>query len=482
MTLCRHLGESASPWFLELCSMSAADAAGFTHKLAWECKHCSGHFVLRLGSGSVCGAKEHYLPLSPDAETDAIVRGELGPHELLAFIEGPERAWLRPEHQGGCIYKLPFRVQVPGKYRLHILQIRSDFAAMDETIDAFPPIDAVYITGLEGLRFSLGESVHGAEHDKRASTAALRAVLSRTGLPRCTSGNAAGRFVYAGTLSSLYETPPRAAHIVASARHIDRTNYTTHANQFEWRPYSCALTRFEPAAFRAATAGLRIDLFGDSHMRMLFSHLLQSCNVSTVVSKTKPYCAERGTLPRCQETSICYIGKHEGSDFINYDNDSGHGSERDVLVFNVGNHPASKTHRRLRDYTAEVRDLLNLFGTAADSSPQHGGLKAALWLASTPITASDQAFHYFYKDWRSTHRLRLFNDAALNETLRFLGPATGAEGLYAFVDVFPLAMAAIQDAPDFAHLAGLHSALDGVVDQLITEMLAQVEKRKELQR
>ena len=226
------------------------------------------------------------------------------------------------------------------------------------------------------------------------------------------------------------------------------------------------LSRPHPAASSCAVHGTRCALTAvHVHTKATVTQVKYAKNYSVFGSFT-----------------ICYIGKHEGSDFINYDNDSGHGSERDVLVFNVGNHPASKTHRRLRDYTAEVRDLLNLFGTAADSSPQHGGLKAALWLASTPITASDQAFHYFYKDWRSTHRLRLFNDAALNETLRFLGPATGAEGLYAFVDVFPLAMAAIQDAPDFAHLAGLHSALDGVVDQLITEMLAQVEKRKELQR
>ena len=230
-TSCRDLSESASPWLLELCLSSGADAVAVTQEPAWKCRRCSGHFVLRLGSGSACGASERGLPLSPDAETDALVRGELGPHELLAFIEGPERAWLRPEHQGSCSYKLPFHVQVPGKYQLHILQVRSNFAAMDETIDAFPPIDAVYITGLEGLRFSLGESIHGTDYDKQVTAKALHAVLSRSDLPRCSSGNAAGRFVFAGALSSLYEAIPRAAHILASARFIDRTNYTTHVKR-----------------------------------------------------------------------------------------------------------------------------------------------------------------------------------------------------------------------------------------------------------
>lgn len=91
-TSCRHLGESASPWRLELCLTSSADPRAFTQEPAWKCRRCSGHFVLRLDSGSACGASERGLPLSPDAETDALVRGELGPHELLAFIEGPERA------------------------------------------------------------------------------------------------------------------------------------------------------------------------------------------------------------------------------------------------------------------------------------------------------------------------------------------------------------------------------------------------------
>ena len=452
-----------SPWLLEMC---VATVPLVELELARYCPRCSGYFALRLDSGSpTCGAFQRTKPISFNVETDAIVRNELGPHELLALIEGPERAWLRPEHMGNCSYRLPFRTQVPGKYRLHILQVRSGFAAMDETIDAFPPIDAVYITGYEGLRFSLGETALGANHDEHASAAALNAVLSRSGLPRCASGNAAGRFVFTGNLQALYNAPPRAAHVLASARLIDRTNYTTHTDQFEWRPYSCALARFEPVMFRAATAGLRIDFFGDSHVRLLFSHILHTCNVSThALSKTKPFCIEQGTMPQCMESSICYIGKHEGSDFINYDNDSGHGPKRDVLIINVGNHPASKVHRSLQDYSAEVQGLLNLFGVAADSSPQERGLKAALWLASPPITVSDQEFLKFYKDWRTTHRLRLFNDAALNETLRFLGPRTGTEGLYAFVDLFPLAMAAIQDAPDFAHLAGLPSALNGVLD------------------
>ena len=472
-TSCRRLGIPSSPWLLSMCLASDTAVPEFARALAEKCLRCSGHFALQLdASSAACGAIEHTLPISPDPETEAIVRSELGPHELLAFIEGPERAWLRPEHLGNCSYRLPFRAQLPGKYLLHILQVRQEFAAMDETIDAFPPIDAVYITGFEGLQLTLGESAHGADHDKRTSAAAQSAVLSRTGLPRCTTGNAAGRFVYSGPLQLLYEAGPRAAHVEPSARLIDRTNYTTHPNQFEWRPYSCALTRFEPATLLAMTAGLRIDLFGDSHMRMLFEYMLQiPCNKSSSNRNSRCFV--------CAQSSICYISKHEGSNFFEYDNDSGHGPQRDVLIVNIGNHPASKWHRRLRDYSAEVRSVLDLFGVAADSSPHDGGLKAAIWLASTPITTSDLAFLYFYKDWRTTHRLRLFNEAALNETLRFLGPVTGAEGLYTFLDHFPLAMAAIQDSPDFAHLKGLRSALDGVVDQLFTEMLAQIEKRKE---
>ena len=334
-TSCRRLGNSPPPWILSLCIASDAFVPDFARELAQKCPRCSGHFALQFDTSVPACTNKHTLPISSDPETEALVRNELGPHELLAVIEGPERAWLRPEHVGNCSYKLPFRAQVPGKYLLHILQVRRDFAAMDETIDAFPPIDPVYITGFEGLQFTLGEGVHGTDHGKRTSAAAQSAVLSRTGLPRCTTGNAAGRFVFTGPLESLYEAGPRAAHVEPSARLVDRTNYTTHPNQFEWRPYLCALTRFEPATLLAMTAGLRIDVFGDSHMRTLLSHMLKTpCNESSSVPKR--YCFV------CAQSSICYIGKHEGSNFFEYDNDSGHGPTRDVLIVNIGNHPASK--------------------------------------------------------------------------------------------------------------------------------------------
>jgi hypothetical protein len=431
--LCSQLPtDSASDnrWALELCVLRDAKSRGLS------AHNVNGYFLLWRVRPFDCDETGFVSVNVADADN---VRRLLGPHEFFLLVEGAETFWIPQEHLGNCTYRFRFRLSIPAqRHRLHLLQTRRNFWGFNEINSSFlPQNDVVAIA--DKLFFTLPWPSRIIPEDRTIE---------------CAQSTEAGRFVSTVGGSVLDGEPITLKRDLPDAQFFVDLRTTSAAR---WEPFDCKAPYIAPDDFRAFADGKRLDFAGDSHMRILFNHLLRTfCGVENAASKGWGYsqCVGFGEMPLCPKISACFLA----SFFMTMDVTDGHGHDRDALIISYGNHPAS-VHWTLRAFETHTSRILTLFASEVDKT---GRRIPIYFLGQHPIPFSTHQWAQEHADGRTFTRSLMFERSAREIAAHFSNVQ--------YINIFSLAMAAIQWSQDGAHLVGSDPGLDGVRDMLLLHL------------
>ena len=420
-------------WSLELCT----DSLIGSHSQSFI-----GYFILR--TLLVCNEGDSII--SFDKETADEVRRSIGPHEFFTLIEGVETIWLAQEYLGHCVYRFPFRLSIPSpRHRLHLVQMRKDYWGFNEVNSSlFPQVDISVIANQ--VFFTLPWPISQISDTKI--------------LEDCVSNPKSSRFVLTETSADIFDYTP----LSLSQSDLPLTNFYVDLRSSistRWDSYDCKIPQTTPQSFVECGSGLKIDFIGDSHLRVLFNHLLRIfCGVPQAAQKGwgVSQCIRFGEMPLCPLLSACLIY----SPYLDFTGDEGHGSDRDALVLNFGNHPAGAAHWTLKQFSARIHETFMKISSFKYTKKIRQNV---FWLGQSPIPLRTDDYVRSYADARTSSRMMLFERTAVTLSKPFV-----ENGTIGYIDIFALGMTAIQWSFDRAHLTGVDAALDGIVDVLLLQI------------
>jgi hypothetical protein len=219
----------------------------------------------------------------------------LGPDDLYVVIEGGEFLAPAQQHLGGCRYAFPFEATIPGTYRVLALATRTDWRALNESIPGYPPLTRDDLLGERLLVQLGGEGAGAGEEAAEAARRAVRAGAAGEGsaLPVCADPALLlqGRYVRVVPLKAMFASP--APHFW-SKWWIDRDPpnglgaryWTDLSKELFWTPYACREAALDLGAARAFLSGKRMNWRGDSHLRLVYNHLMRVvCGSAEAASK-----------------------------------------------------------------------------------------------------------------------------------------------------------------------------------------------------
>jgi hypothetical protein len=157
-------------------------------------------------------------------------------------------------------------------------------------------------------------------------------------------------------------------------------------------------------------------------------------------------------MPQCPRLSACLIH----SPYLDISGNEGHGSHRNALILNFGNHPASSAHWTLKQFSSWVNNIFSNFASLKIK---------VLWLGQSPIPFRTDEFVRKFLDVRTFSRLTIFERKVLELAQPYL-----KSGSLSYVDIFTLGMTAIHWSSDNAHLVGVDAALDGVINTILMRL------------
>jgi hypothetical protein len=422
-------------WSLEICAYltHGSDTPSFI-----------GHFTLT----SLLGCDEDASRISFDNDTVNEVKKIIGPHEFYTLIEGLETSWLAQEYLGRCVYRFPFRLSLPApRHRLYLVQMRKDYWGFNELDSSvFPQVDISVIANQ--VFFTLPWPI-------------LK-IVDTFELPNCNRYPYAARFV--ATVEEFVDVFNNAP-ILLPQSDLPITNFyidLRSSMSTRWDAYDCNLPQTTPQSFVKCMSGLKIDFIGDSHVRILYNHILRSfCGVPQAAQKGwgESQCIGFDEMPLCPRLSACLIY----SPYLDFTGEEGHGFDRDFLILNFGNHPASAAHWTSKQFESRVNETFVKISFFKYKNIINR--PRVLWLGQSPIPFRTDEHVRTYADARTVSRMTLFEQTAVRISKPFV-----ENGNISYIDIFTLGMTAIQWSLDRSHLFGVDAALDGIVDILLIEM------------
>jgi hypothetical protein len=466
---------AAAVWALELCGgnvpaapAGAAAASDFDLPLpGGYCSGCAG--VLRVmrqlgcpasaacGSGAPANCSAPAPPLAPGSPPEVVADARaLGPDELHVVLEGGEFLLLRGEHVGGCAYNFPFRLSIPGLYRVVAVALHADWDALQEETVVFPRLTLDNLAG-DGLFVTLGRA-----GDAEPARALVRAAGDR--LPACSAPSPPGRWVSSG---APHGAPPR---VQAPLPYGPGIAYSTNLTPGEplgldFFPFSCRWPRHHAVEVGdPCFAGRAFHFEGDSQLRSLFNHAmfrLIGVPHAAVKGVEGAQCVDSrpGKTPGAGLVSTflsCYGVDPLGESVpLGY---SQNPAEPDpfALVVNFGQHWAAEHRVSAGAYAAAVEAYIE--GAEARAA---AAVARLVWVESFPLNILNHEFVHAHNDGRTAHRLRLYNAAAR----RALQPAVEAKRVR-ILDAFDVLAPVLDASADHAHQDGLPS-LDPIVFGLL---------------
>ena len=448
--------------------------------LLWSITLCT-HAAPSPGHGITLSTTLRYLPycdetgggrhISSDSATERNARRILGPHEFFFLLEGIETLWAPQMYLGNCTYRFDAHLVLPApRHRLFLAQLRTNFTAFDELNEVYPELNV--------LTLANGTFLHlpNLSLDRKNETPLLSpALLSPSPqLPRCKSGmTAPGRFVLLGNATPALFLAPVEYNKACFQHSFPTASFfvdISSENLVRWEPYSCSLPHITQRDFRERLSGLRLDFLGDSHMRILYNHLLRRfCGVENAASKGfgVSQCQSLGDMTHCPRLSACLINSPFGLEGAESE---GHGAERDLLIANFGAWPTGGAFGRwtLQQYAAGVR----AFAERMTDPRRAQGSPSFIWIGNIQHPFRDDEFVHNLRAWNTPSRTFMFERFAQAELAMLV-----AQGRVHYVDVFALSMVSNRWSQDCAHLVGVEPALNGITDLLLSQVNFLSEKK-----
>ena len=497
-------------WRLELCLGSAGHEVAFEYGLpgilallnpptgdlalarapaatAPPCPLGSCEGVIRISRLRDCPVSNGTLGTPPLTEMSADTLSDaarLGPDELDVTLEGPEFfSAVKGVHIGNCVYEFPFAVSIPGEYRVLVIAVRSDWRSIDESLPGFPPVTLDRVSGRRLLISLGGTGTSDAAASASGATVALQAaVLDSTAraaaLPQCpVSLTYFGRWVRTADAAIMFaksDPPIPPFERRAFPDGPGEGFYTDRVKEISWLPMVCRSPGItEGAALledaRVCLRRLRVLLFiGDSQTRAIFNAFVKIFtvpNAKKVEAKgsTNVVCANQGGKGMRRASLSGLLDSVPPGDFLVcffWDPFASMSTAALVelggvgaAVVNFGQHFAASSRRTVQVYALKVRerfgatDSLAAISSRASASPHF----RVAWLETMPFPIRNDKYVHQLGDWRTTHRLALYNAAAKRELTPLAALRTGILSPFRYVPTMDVLAPLADNYDDNAH-------------------------------
>lgn len=333
------------------------------------------------------------------------VEARFGPEEFYFILEGPEMMGLNLEqvHLGNCRYEIPFRVEIPGRYRINLMWHRSAYRAVDEHLNVWP---------LAFMSYPLGDNVYieiGSKHDTAATWTRIH---QGQGLPPCTASfNKAMQF---GRWVS--QTPNVNFEQIPMPKQRKYIRVFVNATLYDWMPYDCILPRWSELLDRIkkqnafGTPQPQFEIAGDSHALVMYLGIFEAlCETRDLQSKFGWHRSLNESLASCgkpeYKSSYNYLFSSNSGllckrlDFIKKSNDEN--VLKKTYIANFGHHSMGQPFalKKLTDQLDCVVRMLN-------DIPRRTAL---IWFDSPVQPARIDDWIRGYKDGRTLIRVIAWN-------------------------------------------------------------------------
>lgn len=372
--------------------------------------------------------------VSHDAVTEKYISEMIGPDELLIVIGGNTLVGRVPNYLGCGRYQANIFISQSGSFHIKIARSRYGFSAVNETFLDFPPIHYEYLVQ-EWVAIKVDE---GTTTSSSSSTSSTTSSLSSEAcsLPNDAT-RSAGQWVRssnddpnmfglenANNLATLL--PPvtvnedRNIPLLKKFYNLSSTSSSSDklcgmaVDLYKWQP-SCgdAIDRDHAAVI---LSGKAIAIVGDSNMRVLTNSLLDWACYRGGVSRMRETHENtfNSSAPHCSGLKIVYYNDAFCGVVPDRDND---GHPYDLVLINCGQHPAAESRYPLLKYDELLHKLYAKMKEAIAAANDKRNDKSQkytqfVWVESFPAPLSAAYWVAHHGDWRTVHRLYMFNNLA----------------------------------------------------------------------
>jgi hypothetical protein len=203
---------------------------------------------------------------------------------------------------------------------------------------------------------------------------------------------------------------------------------------------------------------------GDSQLRTVYNHFMRVfCGNPEAASKAQTLTEDLviSAVPDCPGLSASFTADRTGDQPVALG--PVEALPNHLTVVNFGQHYAAGSRRAtLKDYSA---GLQRYWSGVEDSVNKYGkGDIRILWIDTFPMCVRNDDFVHGYADWRTPHRIHLYNAASARIVSEFLGKRV--------IDVDLKAHAMLRQVvdicPDGAHFIDVFHVLDYVTRAILT--------------
>ncbi len=350
------------------------------------------------------------LLLSRETVTDFLIRDHLGPDEMYVLVEGKSLLGLSLLLESCRKYKASFHVEQNGVYHVKINRIRSQYASVNERGDFFPMMHPEYVLS-EWVEL---EGTANAQNDKIRHDSCQKSLPG--GWSRISQLKNDTHSSLFDSFQSANETRPISVHggkldrviPLESFVEIDRNQNVTGCvvtvDNYEWRPAAgCTWSTTNVEEASKLLSHKKILILGDSHSRELIQSFIhhwacKSGQGDFIYTQFLTKSEYRNDSIHCPGLLI----EHKDGQFC--DLIDPRDTSYDLVVANCGHHPASDDHWSLQKYSNTVTHML------IDAMKNNFTNRNLVWMESPPQPLRQDHWVIDSKDWRTLHRLTLFND------------------------------------------------------------------------
>lgn len=320
-----------------------------------------------------------------------------GPDEIIVFIEGISNQAFIPMYLGGRLYRHRFLIPISKKYHLKILRLRTNYDALDESVPVYPGIKKQYLLN-EWIYFNSTSNDVFCSGDHPSWFLKNEYSLVEDMQPIKYNDRNLSFEVY-----------------VTAGDHLQETFCPDDQNRYEFEHLNECRQSFyslKDEEARSLLSKINIVTVGDSYMHRTGLQLLQFCDFPhpELFSGGKINFDNTGS-PECkgfqfweyQGTQRCEFDKLQKF-FIDMES---YPKENTFYIINCGHHPAAASHFTFSKYQEVLENTAKLIKSATSINQEH-----FFWMDSAPIPFRDTTACYKFEDWRTEHRLSLYNDVA----------------------------------------------------------------------
>lgn len=351
--------------------------------------------------------------ISPANYTDQVTKMFIGPDELVFYVEGKELLAYVPKYVACGRYHASFHLLLSGAYHFKVVRLRNNFTALNEYVELYPRIhyetlvsDWVELVGSKSKSASCHHIHYGAW-------------IQKSLLP-ITQGNVPSNTSVYDSIKSAESVLPIDYHngddralplrsMVPLGSEHDSKGCLMNADLYSYEPLTgCHWDHITADEASEILSQKKLAIAGDSHMRIFGNMLLKwACGIDMPFQKGKytHHMIKNETGTRCMGMSISYSANY----YCSAQSFTWHPWKiEDFILLNCGHHAASQEHQPVDVYKETMINFVKHANTSG-SGITH---KNFIWLESNPQPFRDDGFVIDNKDWRTQHRLLLYNQIA----------------------------------------------------------------------